>query len=84
MRVVLDTGTLIAALFTTDTPLALIYQAWRKKRFELITSVWQLDEFRRVARYSKLRRCLKSAEAGLLVNRLRTDSREPGKVCSSD
>lgn len=71
MRVVLDTGILIAALITTDTPPALIYQAWRKKHFELITSEWQLDEFRRVSRYSKLRRFLKPAEAGHLVNSLR-------------
>ncbi|MGB5276846.1 MAG: putative toxin-antitoxin system toxin component, PIN family [Gammaproteobacteria bacterium] len=71
MRVVLDTGILVAALITTDTPPALIYQAWRKKRFELITSDWQLDEFRRVSRYSKLRRFLKPVEAGNLVNGLR-------------
>ncbi len=71
MRVVLDTGILIAALITTDTPPALIYQAWRKKRFELVTSEWQLDEFRRVSRYSKLRRFLKPAEAGDLVSGLR-------------
>jgi putative PIN family toxin of toxin-antitoxin system len=71
MRVVLDTGILIAALITTDSPPALIYQAWRKKRFELITSEWQFDEFRRVSRYPKLRRFLKPAEAGNLVNGLR-------------
>ena len=71
MRVVLDTGILIAALITTDTPPALIYQAWRKKRFELVTSEWQLDEFRRVSRYPKLRRFLKPAEAGNLVSGLR-------------
>ena len=71
MRVVLDTGILIAALITTATPPALIYQNWRKKRFELLTSEWQLDEFRRVSRYPKLRRFLKPAEAGNLVNGLR-------------
>ena len=71
MRVVIDTGILIAALITTDTPQALIYQAWRKKHFELITSEWQLDEFRGVTRYSKLRRLLNPAEAGHLVNSLR-------------
>ena len=59
MRVVLDTGILIAALITNHTPPALIYQAWRKKRFELVTSEWQLEEFRRVSRYAKLRRFLK-------------------------
>jgi len=71
MRVVLDTGILIAALSTMDTPPALIYQAWRKKRFELVTPEWQLDEFRRVTRYTKLRRFLKPTEAGHLVNSLR-------------
>ncbi len=71
MRVVLDTGILVAALIVTDTPPALIYQAWRKKRFELVTSEWQLDEFRRVSRYPKLRRFLKPVEAGNLVNGLR-------------
>jgi putative PIN family toxin of toxin-antitoxin system len=70
MRLVLDTGILIAALITTDTPPALIYQAWRKKRFELITSTWQLDEFRRVSRYPRLRRFVKPAEAGNMVNGL--------------
>ena len=71
MRVVLDTGILVAALIMTDTPPALIYQAWRKKRFELVTSEWQLDEFRRVSRYPKLRRFLKPVEVGNLVNGLR-------------
>ena len=55
MRVVLDTGILIAALITVDTPPDKIYQAWRKKRFDLITSKWQLEEFRRVSRYPKLK-----------------------------
>jgi len=63
MHVVLDTGILIAALITMDTPPALIYQAWRKKRFELVSSEWQLDEFRRVSRYPKLRRFLNPADA---------------------
>ena len=71
MRVVLDTGVLLAALITTNTPPALIYQAWRKRRFELVTSEWQVDEFRRVSRYPKLRSFLKPTEAGNLVNGLR-------------
>jgi uncharacterized protein len=80
MRVVLDTGILIAALITTDTPPSLIYQAWRKKRFELVTSEWQLGEFRRVSRYSKLRRFLKPVEAGSLVNGLRGQATR--EICS--
>jgi hypothetical protein len=74
MRVVLDTGILIAALITSGTPPDMIYRAWRKKRFELITSEWQLEEFRRVSRYPKLRTYLKSADAGNLVNGLRREA----------
>ncbi len=71
MRIVLDTGILIAALITTATPPALIYQAWRKKRFELITSEWQFDEFRRVSHYPKLHQYFTPAEAGNMINGLR-------------
>ena len=74
MRVVLDTGILIAALITSGTPPDVIYRAWRKKRFELITSEWQLEEFRRVSRYPKLKTYLKSADAGNLVNGLRREA----------
>ena len=71
MRVVIDTGILIAALITRDTPPDQIYQAWRKQGFELVTSEWQLEEFRRVSRYPKLRKFLQPIEAGSLVNGLR-------------
>ena len=71
MRAVFDTGILLAALITSGTPPDLIYRAWRKKAFELVTSEWQLDELRRVSRYPKLRKYLKPAEAGTLVNGLR-------------
>ena len=72
MRVVLDTGVLIAALITRDTPPDRIYQAWRERRFDLMTSDWQLDELRRVSRYPRLRRFLSPAAAGRMVNGLRT------------
>jgi|SRR3989344_2651114 len=71
MRVVLDTGILIAALITADTPPDQVYQAWRKKRFTLISSVWQLGEFRRVSRYERVKKVLNPAEAGNLINGLR-------------
>jgi len=53
VKVVLDTGILIVALITVDTPPDKIFQAWKKKRFELFTSEWQLEEFRRVSRYPR-------------------------------
>jgi hypothetical protein len=74
MWIVLDTGILIVALITRDTPPDRIYQAWRKRRFELVTSEWQLEEFRRVTRYPKLRKYLQPIEAGNMINGLRHQS----------
>lgn len=71
MRVVLDTGILIAALITADTSPDQVYQAWRKKRFTLVTSTWQLGEFRRASRYERVKKFLKPTEAGNLVNGLK-------------
>jgi len=71
VRAVLDTGILLAALITSGTPPDLIYRAWRKKAFDLVTSEWQLDELRRVSRYPRVRAFLKPAEVGALVNGLR-------------
>ena len=71
MRIVLDTGILIAALITRDTPPDKLYQLWRRRRFTLVTSEPQLSEFRRVTRYPKLRPFLKAHEAGTLLRGLR-------------
>ena len=71
MRVVLDTGILIAALITADTPPDQVYQAWRKKRFTLIASAWQIGEFRRASRYERVKKFLKPVEAGNLINGLK-------------
>lgn len=71
MKVVLDTGILIAALITVDTPPDLIYKAWKRKRFDLFTSEWQLEEFRRVSRYPKLKPYINPVEAGQMINGIR-------------
>ena len=74
MRVVLDTGILIAALITKNTLPDRLYQLWREKRFTLITSEWQLSEFKRVSRYPKLRPYLKQHEVGTMIQGLRTNT----------
>lgn len=71
MRVVLDTNVLLAALITSGTPPDRIYEAWKRRRFRLLTSEWQLAEFRRASRYPSVRPYLKPWEAGTLVNGLR-------------
>ncbi|MDN5935959.1 MAG: putative toxin-antitoxin system toxin component, PIN family, partial [Nitrosospira sp.] len=58
MRVILDTNVLLGALISPHGPPDAIYRAWRAARFDLVTSVAQLDELRRVSRYPKLKTIL--------------------------
>jgi hypothetical protein len=48
-----------------------LYRAWREGRFELLTSEEQLEEFRRVTRYPRLRHFIEPAAAGAMHNELR-------------
>ncbi|MGH9460776.1 MAG: putative toxin-antitoxin system toxin component, PIN family [Vicinamibacteria bacterium] len=67
MRIVLDTNVLVAALITRDSPPDLLYQAWQRGEFELVTSHTQLDELRRVLTYEKLRPFVSREESRLLL-----------------
>jgi len=71
VRVILDTNILIAALISPTGPPAAILQAFLDERFTLVTCEAQLEEFRRVTRDPELRKRVKPAEAGTLVNELR-------------
>lgn len=70
MRVVLDTNVLLAALISPHGPPDVIYRAWRTARFELITSMTQLDELRRVSRYPKLKTILPAHRVGAMINNM--------------
>ena len=70
MRVILDTNVLLAALISPHGPPDVLYRAWRAGRFDLVTSVVQLDELRRVSRYPKLKSILPAHRVGTLVNNL--------------
>ncbi len=71
MRVVLDTNVLLSALISPGGSPDALYQAWRDGRFTLVSSEEQLDEFRRVSRYPKLRPYLQPAAAGTMLNEIR-------------
>lgn len=71
MRVVLDTNILCSALLTPGGLTDRLYRAWREGRFELLTSEEQLEEFRRVTRYPRLRPFVEPAAAGAMHNELR-------------
>ncbi|MFT3802886.1 MAG: putative toxin-antitoxin system toxin component, PIN family [Burkholderiaceae bacterium] len=70
MRVVLDTNVLISALLSPRGAPDTIYRAWRKGRFDLVTSTIQLDELRRASRYPKFRDVLQPHRVGTMVNNM--------------
>ena len=71
MRIVLDTNILCSALLTPRGHAHRLYGAWREQIFDLVTSDEQLDEFRRVTRYPKLRRFVDPSAAGTMHKELR-------------
>ena len=70
MRVVLDSNIFLSALLSPHAPPHRIYQAWRRRRFELITTNIQLDELRRASRYPKFRGILQPHRVGHMLNNL--------------
>ncbi|MES2662666.1 MAG: putative toxin-antitoxin system toxin component, PIN family [Pseudomonadota bacterium] len=70
MRIVLDTCIFVSALITKNTPPDMLYQSWRKKEFNLITSDAQLDEIKRVFSYKKLEKFVNPYEAKTLIENL--------------
>ena len=80
MRVILDTNILVAALISPSGPPAAILQAFLDERFTLVTCEPQLEEFRRVTRDPALRKRVKPAEAGTLVNELRALASIPKRL----
>jgi len=71
MRVVLDTNILISALISSAPPSVQVLALGRGRKFELLTSAQQLEEFSRATRYPRVRTRLIPAIAGALINRVR-------------
>jgi putative PIN family toxin of toxin-antitoxin system len=69
--VVLDTNVLLSALRAEHGPSARVVDAWGAGRFRLASSREQIEEFKRAARYPKLRPYLPRAAIGRVVNQLR-------------
>lgn len=71
MRVVVDTNVFLAALIVKGNPPDRLYRLWLDKKFEVVTSLWQIEEIKRVSRYPKVQKLLKSYEVGRLINGLK-------------
>jgi putative PIN family toxin of toxin-antitoxin system len=70
MRVVLDSNILFSALISPHGSPHRIYQAWRRRRFELVTCTFQVEELRRASRYPKFREILQPNRVGRMLNNL--------------
>jgi len=72
MRVILDTNVLVAALMARGGPPHQLFEAFLDTRFTLITSQVQIEEFARVTRYPAIRGRIHPAQAGRLLNAVRS------------
>lgn len=70
MRVVLDSNVLLSALISPHGSPDAIYRGWRAARFDVVTSMVQLDELRRASRYPKLNAILQPHRVGTMLNNL--------------
>ena len=62
---------LLSALLSPHGWPDIIYRAWQKDRFDLVTSAAQIDELRRASRYAKFKAVLQPHRVGTMVNNMR-------------
>ncbi len=70
MRVVLDTNVLIAAFISRQGLPARVVGLWSGGDYDLVTSTWQIEEFRNASRYDRVERRVNYAEVGTFINAL--------------
>lgn len=72
MRVILDTNVLVAALIAPNGPPHQLFEAFLGDRFTLVTGNMQVEEFSRVTRYPAIRSRIHPAQAGRMLNAIRS------------
>ena len=71
MRAVLDTSIFISAFISDKSHPYQAVALWLDKRYELVTSTWQIEEIRRVSRRDYIRQVTTRHQIGRVVNGLR-------------
>lgn len=71
MRLVLDTNILLSALMSSGTPPALLYSAWQRGAFTLVSCESHVEELREVSRREHIRTRILPMEVGRMVNTIR-------------
>ncbi len=74
MLVVLDTNILISAFLSEKGSPYKALLLWFEGEYKLVTSEWQIEEFRKSTRYKRLRERLEPALVGRFVNLLRVQA----------
>jgi putative PIN family toxin of toxin-antitoxin system len=74
VRLVLDTNILVSSLIRKDTPPYLLYRAWRRQRFVLLSSTHQLTEVEDVLARPRLQKYVSPQEAQEMVRGLRIEA----------
>ena len=72
MRIILDTNVLVAALISTNGPPRRLFEAFLDDEFTLISGDMQIEEFSRVTRYPAIRSRIHPAQAGRMLNAIRS------------
>ncbi|MEM7738459.1 MAG: putative toxin-antitoxin system toxin component, PIN family [Deinococcota bacterium] len=68
MQCVLDTNIFISALISPGGYAARALDLWLIKRYDMVTSQYQLNELRRVSRYARFKNRIRPTEMGTLIN----------------
>ena len=71
MRVVLDTNVLISAFISPRGAPHEALNGWFDGRYRLVTSTWQIEEFRAASRYERVRKRLDAPLVGRFINLMR-------------
>jgi uncharacterized protein len=71
LKAVLDTNILISGLTSPKQIPARLLELWLQGRFTLVTSQWQLEEFKRVSRYAQIRQRIPAHVVGQFVNAMK-------------
>jgi putative PIN family toxin of toxin-antitoxin system len=70
MRVVLDTNIFVSALIAPAGKTAAIIDAWRDRKFALLTCATQIDELRVTLQKPRVGEIVKAHKAGYLINQI--------------
>jgi uncharacterized protein len=74
MRVVLDTNILISAFLSDKGSPYKALDLWFEGEYELVTSEWQIEEFRKSTRYERIKERIETTLVGRFINLLREQS----------